>query len=211
MKYQEALYELCVDHMSALVNKAELASVEDRANAGSGAAVETANTDPGFPSEAHGGGEEKRPSAEPPKDSQNDAKNEPKKNPQNEPKNEPTHGERPGDEAQLSAKQRGLTLSVSFDEDVHYRRGGSTGDEVGDGRVVDADSLGRKEKPELQRQVSSFESSGAESSASAAGGEEHSTIRAFLLPEEEQVKTCMKASFVAEIVNVAFGFAPQRL
>ncbi len=166
--------------MSALVDKAELASAGGRLDTGTSSGVvaaAAAAASLGPPVEIPPGGETTTPSAEPPKD------------PQIDPKIKPIKGERLGDEGQLSPKQREAVFSINVDADIQHRRDGNTGDgDGGDGRGTNAGSrFAPRENQSLQRQASSFESTCAGSIGSTPGGEERSAIGAFLLPEEEQV------------------------
>lgn len=188
--------------MSALVDKAELASAGGRPETGTSsvvAAAAAAAASLGSQVESPCGSETKTPSTEPPND------------PQNEARIEPTKGERLGDDNQLSPKQRGLNFSINIDGDIQHRRDGDAGDAGSDGRGTDAGSrFGRREYQSLQRQVSSFESTCAGSTASATGGEERSAIGAFLLPEEEQVEYILEYVHLAEYAAVFSFFFPKR-
>ncbi|CBN77602.1 hypothetical protein Esi_0004_0241 [Ectocarpus siliculosus] len=177
----KALMELCVDHMAVLVNKAELASFQNRPDTETVATTEPSALSPlATQRNSNNSAEEKSPRARPQRESLTDPPEKPDTK---------------------SSPKRGLGLSINPDV------GKCRGDEIGgggggcgfDGGMTAAgvggdDRRHGREQPALFRQERSFDSAGAISALSGmsglgvgGGAETRGGIEAFLLPEEEQV------------------------
>lgn len=177
---QKSLYELCIEHLSVLVNRAELAPFQGHlerdawaTTAAAAGTVAVGDTAAGLSPRAgrHLSSGARLPSSQPQEDPHDESGN-----------------------ARKPSLGRGLNFSIGMKAEVQPGRKGD-----GDGASVGPDGLsghgggnsgerdGLGQKPRLQRQPSSLDSHGAASVVSSVRGEFHEGTRAFLLPEEEQV------------------------
>lgn len=169
---QKALYELCIEHLSVLVSRAEHEPFQDHlepdawatATAGAAAEGETAGI----------------------------ASFQPQDDPQVEPVNEkgpsPTRGSNFSIVLKAESPQKG-------GGDGCRAAGGRDGLRKGDACGDTCERVGLRKPPHLQRQASSMDSHGAASVMSRVGGEFHTGIGVFLLSEEEQVQPMLARPF----------------
>lgn len=165
-KSQKALHELCVEHLSALVSRAELAPLKDHTEPGAAVAAGAGA--------AAGAGEPLGLSSFQSQD-----------NPCEE------AGSEKG-----SSPRRSANFSVALKEELQHGMntrgyGEADGRDGCNGGCAGGDAgerVGLSAKPHPRRQTSGTDSSGATSVRSSEGGECHKVVGAFLLPEEEQVQ-----------------------
>lgn len=170
--------ELCVEHLSTLVNRAELAPFRDHLEADAWA---TATADAAVAGETAG--------LSPPAGNHLSSESRPSSfKPQGDPQDEPAN------ERRLS-RRRGLDFLIDTKAEFQQGRsgdgygpgGGQDGLSSGGGGSDAAERVGLRKEPQLQRQASSLDNHGVASVVPSVGGEFQAGIGAFLLPEEEQV------------------------